>query len=144
MMSVLDKSKFLIHRKAAKTVKRRPPPHLWSLEFTSCRLFSFNRSGSLPSAAAASRLQTPASDHWCPDLSAPRVGANLEQMACGRRGSELPSTGNGSVTGTSLLQITAVYLPVLPLQRFARISNTKAAQCCERLVQCLCSLCRWE
>ncbi len=45
--------------------------------------------------------------------AAPCVGANLEQMACGCWGSELPSTGNSFKTGTSLLQITAVYISSL-------------------------------
>lgn len=53
------------------------------------------------------------SDHWCPDLSAPCVGANLEQMACRRQTSELPLTGKGLETGASLLQITGAYLPLL-------------------------------
>ena len=53
------------------------------------------------------------SDHWCLHLSAPHVGANLEQMACRHQGTDLPSTGRSLETGTSLLQITIIYLSSL-------------------------------
>ncbi len=39
-------------------------------------------------------------------------------MARGRQGTDLPSTGNGLETGTSLLQITAVYLSLLVICPF--------------------------
>lgn len=52
------------------------------------------------------------SDHRCPDLGPPRVGANSEQMVCELQGSELPSAGISFKTETSLLQIRSTYLPV--------------------------------